>query len=120
MRLYELTVILSSSLDESSLTAEIEKIENRIKTSGGKIHKSDRWGTKRLAYEINKQYQGYYVFFLFDANPGLTMEIERNMRINENIIRFLTVLSPGEAPVITKKKPAENTAEVDEAEPVEE
>ena len=120
MRLYELIVILDSSLDESTQSAEIEKIESRIKTSGGKIHKLDRWGNKRLAYEINKQHQGYYVFFLLEASPGLTTEIEKVMRINENILRFLTVVSPGETPVPEKKKPAEETAGVDEAKPVEE
>ncbi len=119
MRLYELIVIIDSSIDESSLTAEIEKIENRIKSSGGKIHKLDRWGNKRLAYEINKQNHGHYVFFLFEAEPGLTTEIERNMRINENILRFLTVISPGETPVAAKKKPAEDEAEIDKPEPVE-
>ncbi len=120
MKLYELTVILDSSLDESTQTAEIEKIEKSITSSGGKIHKLDRWGNKRLAYEINKQNQGYYVFFLFDANPGLTTEIERGMKLNENILRFLTVVSPEEAPVAEKKKPAEETAETDQAEPIQE
>ncbi|MEE9553858.1 MAG: 30S ribosomal protein S6 [candidate division Zixibacteria bacterium] len=120
MRLYELTVIFDASLDESTLTAEIEKIEKHIKTSGAKIHKLDRWGNKRLAYEINKQHQGYYVFFLFDADPGLNTEIERTMRLNENILRFLTVAAQGEAPVAEKKKPAEETAETDQAESVQE
>lgn len=119
MRLYELTVIIDSSLDESSLTAEIEKIESRIKSSGGKIHKLDRWGNKRLAYEISRQNHGYYVFFLFEAAPGLSAEIERNMRINENILRFLTVASPGEAPATAKSKPEEDEADIESPEPVE-
>jgi len=114
MRLYELTVILDSSLDESTLQAEIDKIQNRITGSRGKIHKLDRWGNRRMAYEIGNHNQGYYVFFLFECEPGLTMEIEKNMRINETILRFLTVQSPGEVPVAVAPKPADDKADLPE------
>jgi small subunit ribosomal protein S6 len=120
MRLYELTVIIDSSLDESSLQSEIEKIENRITGSGGKIHKLDRWGVKRLAYVIDKHSQGYYAFFLFESEPGLTMELERNMRINENVLRFLTVSSPGLVPEKETSKSGEKGVETDEAESLQE
>jgi small subunit ribosomal protein S6 len=118
MKLYELTVIIDSSSDESSLQSEIEKIENRITGSGGKIHKLDRWGVKRLAYEIDKHNQGYYVFFLFECDPGLTSELERNMKINDNILRFLTVSSQGPVPEKESGKPEEKEAESDKAESV--
>jgi len=111
MRLYELTVIYNSSLDENTLQSEIDKIQTRITGSGGKIIKLDRWGVKRLAYEIAGQNQGYYVFFLFESEPGLSAELERNMRINENVVRFLTILSPGEAPAPAAKKPVTEDAE---------
>jgi len=116
MRLYELTVIFDSSLDESTLQAEIDKIQNRITGSRGKIHKLDRWGNRRMAYEIGNHGQGYYVFFLFECDPGLTTEIERNMRINEAILRFLTVQSPGEAPAAIDLKPVDDPVEIDEEE----
>ena len=60
------------------------------------------------------------MFFMFEANPGLTTEIERSMRLNENILRFLAVVSQEEAPVPEKKKPAEETAETDQAEQIQE
>jgi len=116
MRLYELTVIFNSSLDESTLQAEIEKIQNRITGAGGKIARLDRWGVRRLAYEIGSHNQGYYVFFLFESEPGLSMELERNMRINENVLRFLTILSPGETPAPVKRK-SEEMVEADDFEP---
>ncbi len=120
MRLYELTLIIDSSLDESTIQTEIEKIENRITDSGGKIHRLDRWGMKRLAYEIKKRTQGYYVFFLFEADPGLTSEIEKNLRLSENVLRYLTILSPAEVPVAEKSEESGETGQTDEAAPVQE
>jgi small subunit ribosomal protein S6 len=120
MRLYELTLIIDSSLDESTIQSEIEKIENRITDSGGKIHRLDRWGLRRLAYEIKKHSQGYYVFFLFEANPGLTGEIEKNLKLNENILRYLTILSPTDVLAAGKPEQAGETGQVDEAAPVQE
>jgi small subunit ribosomal protein S6 len=120
MRLYELTLIIDSSLDESIIQTEIEKIESRITDSGGKIHRLDRWGLKRLAYVIKKQTQGYYVFFLFEADPGLTAEIEKNLKLSENILRYLTILSPSEVPAAEKPEEAGETGQPDETEPVRE
>ena len=118
MKLYELTVIIDSSLDESTIQTEIEKIENRITDSNGKIHRLDRWGLKRLAYEIKKRTQGYYVFFLFEANPGLTGEIEKNLRLSENVLRYLTILSPAEVPAAEKSAEAGETDQFDKAAPI--
>jgi small subunit ribosomal protein S6 len=95
MKLYELTIIFNPTLDESAIQSEIEKIEKQISGSGGQIEKIDRWGTKRMTYKIRGHHQGLYVFFLFKAKPGLSSEIERSLRLNENVLRFLTILSPG-------------------------
>ncbi len=120
MRLYELTLIIDSSLEESTIQNEIEKIESRITDSGGKIHRLDRWGLKRLAYVIKKQTQGYYVFFLFEADPGLTAEIEKNLKLSENVLRYLTILSPSEVPAAEKPEETGETGQPDETEPVRE
>jgi small subunit ribosomal protein S6 len=98
MKLYELTVIINPTLDDSSVQAEIDKIEKQITGAGGLIEKIDRWGVRRFTYRIGGHHQGQYVLFLFKARPGLGSDIERNLRINENILRFLTILSPGVAP----------------------
>ncbi len=120
MRLYELTLIIDSSLDESTIQTEIEKVETRIKDSGGKIHRLDRWGLKRLAYVIKKHTQGYYVFFLFEADPGLTTEIEKNLKLSENVLRYLTILSPSEVPAEKKSEETGETGQPDETAPVRE
>ena len=116
MKLYELTVILNSSLEESVIQAEIEKIEKQITSAKGKIYKLERWGVRRLTYLIRGFHQGFYVHFLFEAPTALISEMERIMRINENILRYLTVLAPGLPPQEKKKDeaPSEEPSSVEE------
>ncbi|UCC80852.1 MAG: 30S ribosomal protein S6 [Candidatus Zixiibacteriota bacterium] len=104
MKLYELTVIINSSLEESAVQAEVEKIENQITSAEGKIHKLERWGVRRLTYLIQGFNQGYYVHFLYEGPSRLVSEIERTLRINENILRYLTVQAVS-APPKEKKEP---------------
>ncbi len=101
MRLYELTVIINPTLDDTTVQSEIERIEKQITGGGGEIEKIDRWGMRRFTYRIAGHHQGLYVLFIFRADTGLTREIERSLRLDENILRFLTILSPG----ITPPKP---------------
>ena len=115
MKRYELTIIFDSSLEESVLQAEITKVEKQITDAKGDVKNIDRWGVRRLAYLINNHHQGYYVLFQFESKPGLTTEIERNLRINDNVLRFLTVLWT-EAPVVEKPKPAAEEKTDDSAE----
>ena len=119
MKLYELTVIINSSLEESVIQADIEKIESQITSGGGKIHKIERWGVKRLTYLIKGFHQGFYVHFLFEAVGALVGELEKNMRINENILRYLTVQAMT-APRKEKKPEEEGAEPSDKPAPVEE
>lgn len=107
MKLYELTVIINPTLDDNTVQTEIDKIEKQITGASGQIEKIDRWGMRRFSYRIGGHHQGNYTFFLFSANPGLTAEIERNLRLNENILRYLTILSPGLTPAAKPIKPIE-------------
>ncbi len=111
MKLYELTVIFNPTLDDATVQVEVDKIEKQITGSGGQIEKIDRWGMRRMTYRIGGHHQGMYIFFLFRCNPGLTTEIERNLRLNENVLRFLTVVSPGLVPA----KPIKVVIEEDES-----
>jgi small subunit ribosomal protein S6 len=98
MKLYELTVIFDSSLDDSSIQTEIDKIQKIIADDKGKVVKVDRWGVRRLAYLIDNHHQGNYVFFLYESNPGLSSQIERGLKINDNVLRYLTVVSEAGIP----------------------
>lgn len=116
MKLYELTVIINSSLEESAIQAEIGKIENQITSAEGKIRKLERWGVRRLTYLIQGFNQGFYVHFLYEGSSGLVSEIQRSLRINENILRYLTV----QAVVVPPKEKKEPEIPSEEPSPIEE
>jgi small subunit ribosomal protein S6 len=91
MRHYETTYILRPNLGEEQFTEIIDRTNAIITNDGGSIICLDRWGIKRLAYEINKEVQGYYVYLNYAA-PGKTVdEIERIFRIDDRALRYLTV-----------------------------
>ena len=91
MRHYETTYILRPNLGEAQFTEIIERTNAIITNDGGAVIHLDRWGVKRLAYEINKEIQGYYVYLNYAA-PGKTVdEIERIFRIDDKVLRYLTV-----------------------------
>ena len=91
MRHYETTYILRPNLGEEQLTEIIDRTNAIVTNDGGTTIYLDRWGIKRLAYEINKEIQGYYVYLNYAA-PGRTVdEIERIFKIDDRVLRFLTV-----------------------------
>ncbi len=91
MRHYETTFILRPNLGEDQFTEIIERTCGIITGDGGVIIDTDRWGIKRLAYEIKKEVQGYYVCLNYAA-PGTTiLELERIFRIDDRLLRFLTI-----------------------------
>ena len=90
MKNYESTIIIHPSLDEKELKDLIKKFEDLI-NSFGKLENVLVIGKKRLAYEINKQKEGIYVLYTFNANPNSIAELERNYRITDNVMKFITV-----------------------------
>jgi len=91
MRHYETTYILRPNLGEDQCTEIIDRTNAIVANDGGAIICLERWGVKRLAYEINREAQGYYVYMNYAA-PGKTVdEIERIFRIDDRVIRYLTV-----------------------------
>ena len=90
MNKYESVIIINPNLEEEAIKALIEKISNLINTDG-KVSSVEEVGKKKLAYEIDKNKEGFYVVFEFDANPSLIAELERNYRIADEVIKFITV-----------------------------
>ena len=92
MNKYELVVVVSAKLEEEERAAEIEKVSNLVTRFGGTITDVEEWGKKKLAYEIQKMSEAYYYFIHFDTdNTDCPNEIEDQIRIMENVIRFMTV-----------------------------
>ena len=92
MNKYELTVVVSAKLDDEGRTAEVEKVKALIEKFGGTITKIEEAGKKKLAYEIQKMSEAFYYFIDIDTeNTDFPSELESQLRIMENVIRFMTV-----------------------------
>jgi small subunit ribosomal protein S6 len=89
---YESCVIINAALEDAQIEAILKLIEDTISSNGGEIIDIEKWGRKRLAYAIRKSKSGYYAFFRFSASPELIEKLERVYRLEENIVRFLTLL----------------------------
>lgn len=90
MNKYESVVIINSNVEEQGIKALIQKFSDLI-NSDGKVESVEELGTKKLAYEIKKQKEGYYVIIKFEANPQLITELERIYRIADEVIKFIVV-----------------------------
>ena len=90
MNKYESVIIINPNVEEEAIKALIERFTTLINTDG-KVEKADELGKKKLAYEIAKNKEGYYVVFDFEANPTLIAELERNYRITDEILKFIVI-----------------------------
>lgn len=88
MNKYEAMYIVSPTIDDEQVKDLVEKFNNLI-SEHGEIEKVEEWGRKKLAYEVQDQKEGYYVLLNFSANPEFPTELERNFKINENILKYL-------------------------------
>lgn len=83
--------ILKPTLTEEETKAQIEIVKSNIEKNGGEIVSFDDMGTRQLAYEIEKNKRGYYFVIYFKAPANAILELERNYRINEQILRFIFI-----------------------------
>ena len=91
MNKYELALVVNAKIEDEERLATVEKAKEYITRFGGTITNIDEWGKNRLAYEIQKMKEGYYYFIQFDADTTVPAEIEKRVRIMENVIRYLCV-----------------------------
>ena len=92
MNRYELTYIIDTALEETARKELIEKISGLIASNGGEVEKVDEtWGKRRLAYAINYKTEGWYVLVTFKAPADLPRELERNLEIYDDVLRYLVV-----------------------------
>jgi len=91
MSKYELCLVLSAAIDDEARLASLEKAKNYITRFGGTIIDVDEWGKRRLAYEIQKMQDGYFYFIHFEAESTCPVELERRVRIMDNVLRYLCV-----------------------------
>ena len=91
MNKYEVVYILDTKLDDAAKETLIERFKGVIESNGGSVEAVDKWGVKKLAYEINFKSEGFYVLMNFAANAEVPAELERQMRITDGVMRFIVV-----------------------------
>jgi small subunit ribosomal protein S6 len=91
LRLYEVVFVLRPELDEEAVAVLMEKFKNLIESRGGEITRLDKWGKRRLAYEINKVREGIYMLLHYKGEPAIAHELDRVIKITDGVLRFIIV-----------------------------
>jgi small subunit ribosomal protein S6 len=92
LRKYETIFVIDSLLKAEEIDNHVSKYERFISANGGTIEILERWGKKRLAYEIKKRQYGFYVFIRFNGPSSMIKSLEREYRLNESLLRYKTIL----------------------------
>jgi small subunit ribosomal protein S6 len=114
MAFYECTFIIRHDMALNDVTKTTDSFVQIINDGKGKVVKNENWGLRSLAYPINKANKGHYTMLALDCPHAALAEMERNMRINEDVIRFLTVKvdkMDGKPSVMLRQKNGEDTDE---------
>jgi small subunit ribosomal protein S6 len=91
MNKYELALVVSAKIEDDARTATVEKAKEYITRAGGTVTEVEDWGKKKLAYEIQHMSEGFYYFIQFDADTTVPAQVEQDVRIMDNVLRFLCV-----------------------------
>ncbi len=89
MRTYELIFILDPALGDDGVEAAAQAAKEVLTREGSEVVEIQKWGKKRLAYEIKKHREGHYVYFRMNADPKAVTEVERHLKISESVLNFL-------------------------------
>jgi len=92
LRDYETVVIYDPSLDESGFDQQVAGFSQAIEQAGGRLSRVDKWGKRQLAYPIRKKDDGYYAVIKYRCDSGSVRELERRLRLNELVLREMTVI----------------------------
>jgi small subunit ribosomal protein S6 len=104
MRIYEELFILKPDTPDEEVDAYIEQMKGIIVTGKGTVDKVDSWGIRKLAYRVAKHAEGRYVLIQFTSDPDLVHEVERRMRVSDQVIKFITVRIDEKLKKIEKRK----------------
>jgi len=90
-RIYEELFIIRPDEPEEQIDQLIEQLTALVANHGGNVDKSEKWGVRKLAYRVDKRSEGFYVLLQFTAQPDAVHELERRLRVSDQVIKFLTV-----------------------------
>ena len=91
MRNYECMYILKPDMDEETITQNVDRYSQIVTAGEGEIVSVDKWGKRRLAYEIKDLFEGYYVLMTFRSEPPVVSELDRVMKISDDMLRFMII-----------------------------
>ena len=91
MNKYELALVVNAKIEDDARTEAVDKVKALIERFGGTITNVDEWGKKKLAYEIQHMKEGFYYFIQFESDATSPAEIEKRVRIMDNVLRYLVV-----------------------------
>jgi len=91
VRVYETMLLLRPEQEEEQVTATVERIQGIIQADGGEMKNVDRWGKRRLAYEVNNQHEGIYLVLTFTSGPAALKEMNRVLGLAEEVLRHFTI-----------------------------
>src|SRR5450755_427618 len=104
MRVYEELFILRPDMPEEETDQLIEQLTALIASHGGNVDKADKWGIRKLAYRVEKRTEGFYVLLQFTAQPETVKELERRLRVTDQVMKFITVRIDEKQKKIDKRK----------------
>ncbi len=113
MRRYETIAIIDPDLSDEERDGVLDRLTDLIPKEGGVLIKLDEWGTKKLAYEINKKARGYYLCIDYCGTGNLVDEMERLFRIDDRVLKYMTVLLEKDADIERIKEEMEEESEAD-------
>jgi small subunit ribosomal protein S6 len=122
MRIYETMLVLDPEMSKEQVDGFTEKLKQSLGDRGAEVLRVDEWGVKTLAYEIKKKDKGYYLIFYLKGDEALVADMERNLRLMEEVLRYLTVKREEEdiAAVQQREEPEQEKEAKEEEGPKEE
>ena len=91
MNKYELALVVSAKIEDDARAAVVAKAQEYVTRAGGVVSEVEEWGKKKLAYEVQKMSEGFYYFIQFEAESNVPAIVEQDVRIMDNVLRFLCV-----------------------------
>ncbi|MFO7986502.1 MAG: 30S ribosomal protein S6 [Desulfatiglandaceae bacterium] len=119
MRHYETVYIINPNLADEACAEVVTKFGTLVENNKGVVIRIDEWGKRDLAYNINKFNKGYYVLMQFCGEPGITVEVHRQLGLDDNILKFQTILLSQNADAEALKAAAEEEKAEKTAQPTE-
>lgn len=104
LRLYEEMFIVKPDSTDELVDPLVEQMKQLIEKEGGNLQLTEKWGTRKLAYQVGRYLEGYYILLRFEATGATIKEIERRLRVNDLVIKYLTVRLDEEMKWVEKRK----------------